>query len=135
MNGLGYKSFFASIAITLFASNSFAMHSADQGLENAAVIQQTVEVLRQDPEATKLVLELKNADDKAKIGLIQRFKEFLRNHSELMWRIMENATLIGFYIGIEIGSMIVMKRLGYLDERYSKHWGVRAGRELGRLVR
>ena len=77
MNGLGYKSFFASIAITLFASNSFAMNSVDQGLKNAAVIQQAVETLRQNPEATKLVSELKNADDKAKTGLIQRLKEIL----------------------------------------------------------
>jgi hypothetical protein len=77
MNGLGYKSFFASIAITLFASNSFAMSSAAKGLENGTAVQQAVEILRQNPEVTKLVSELKSADDKSKMGLMQRCEEIL----------------------------------------------------------
>ena len=78
MNSLGYKSFFASIAITLFASNSFAMNSTAQGLENNIAVQQAVEVLCQDPEVVKIASELKSTDDTTVIGrLVQRIKEVL----------------------------------------------------------
>jgi len=110
MNSLGYKSFFASIAITFFASNSFAMNSADQGLENAAVIQQAVEVLRQDPEATKLVSELKNnSDDKAIMGrLMQRLKEILAPHRISLGRIKElaGAVIRGLIVGAFLGAVV-----------------------------
>ena len=99
MNNLGYKSFFASIAITLFTSNSFAMNSADQGLENGAVIQQAVEVLSQDPETTKLMSELKNnSGDKTIIDrLIQRVKDVLNssNGKIAVHRVIQTIIILG----------------------------------------